>query len=399
MTNILDIFKFVFNNMLEKKGRVFLTISGIIIGIFTFTFFIFASQGLSNAITEQFSTFGLNVLGVQKAGTAAGPPSGEGLTDTDIEKIKQVITDYKSVDPGIAGSVQYEYGREKAIITTVSYPDRVWIDGFEDLGFEIEEGRFLRNGDKNVIFLGYKAAKNSFGEDNQVTVGSSIKVNDKSLRVIGIGKERGDLFLDGSAQIPFDTAKEVLNQETYSLIRINFYDSANLDLMEEAIDRKLNPRGKEKEIQITSPKQAIEQFDMIIGGLQMIIGFVSLIALIVGGINVMNTMYSNILERTNEISVMKALGATNSDIRNIFLIESGTLGFVGVVIGYGLSFALAKTLSYLITNYAGYNVPVYFEPNFFLIIIITTSLAAMIFGTYPAIKAARINPANNLKDE
>ncbi|MCA9496176.1 MAG: ABC transporter permease [Nanoarchaeota archaeon] len=154
MTNILDIFKFVFNNMLEKKGRVFLTISGIIIGIFTFTFFIFASQGLSNAITEQFSTFGLNVLGVQKAGTAAGPPSGEGLTDTDIEKIKQVITDYKSVDPGIAGSVQYEYGREKAIITTVSYPDKVWIDGFEDLGFEIEEGRFLRNGDKNVLFLG-----------------------------------------------------------------------------------------------------------------------------------------------------------------------------------------------------------------------------------------------------
>ncbi|MCA9459255.1 MAG: ABC transporter permease [Nanoarchaeota archaeon] len=399
MTNILDILKFVFNNMFEKKSRVFLTISGIIIGIFTFTFFIFASQGLSNAITEQFSTFGLNVLAVQKAGTSAGPPSGEGLTDTDIAKIKQVISDYKYVAPGIASSIQYEYGREKAIIVSISYPDEIWEEASDDIGIEIEEGRFLRNGDKGVIFLGYKAAKTAFGDDNPVNVGSSIKVGDKSLRVIGIGKERGDLFLDSSVQITFDDAKEILNQDTYSLIRISFYDNADLDVMQANIERKLNPRGKEKQITITSPKQAIEQFDMILGGLQMIIGFVSFIALIVGGINVMNTMYSNILERTNEISVMKALGATNADIRNMFLIESGTLGLTGVIIGFLLSFGLAKTLSYLITNYAGYNVPVYFEINFFLIIVITTTIIAMLFGTYPAIKAAQINPADNLKDE
>lgn len=131
----------------------------------------------------------------------------------------------------------------------------------------------------------------------------------------------------------------------------------------------------------------------------MIIGFVSSVALVVGGINVMNTMYSNVLERLNEISVMKAIGATNADIRNIFLVESSILGFLGATAGFLFAYSLAKVLSLVIINFAKFNVPVYFEVSFFFQVILIAAFFAMLFGTYPAIRAARTNPADNLRDE
>lgn len=400
MTNLLDIYRIVIKNMLEKKGRVFLTISGIVIGVFTFTFFMMASGGLENAITEQFSSFGLNVLGVRSVDNqvSGGPPGGGGMTDTDIARIKQVVSDYKYVSPVIFYTGEYEYGRDKARITGISYPDEYWEDAREDLGFEIAEGRFLRSGDSNVVVMGAKATE-SFGVDKPITLGTSLKINGTSMRVIGILKEEGDLFLDSSMIMPFDTIKEISGQETYTIVRISFFEGTDLQFMQEAIERKLNPNNDEKRVEITSPQQAIEQFQEILGVLQMIIGFVSAIALVVGGINVMNTMYSNILERINEISVIKALGGTNGDVRNMFLLESSILGFIGSIIGFMSAYILAEMLSYVITNFLGYNVPVYFDFVFFLEVVLVTSFFAMLFGTYPAIRAAQVNPAENLRDE
>ena len=113
----------------------------------------------------------------------------------------------------------------------------------------------------------------------------------------------------------------------------------------------------------------------------------------------MNTMYSNILERINEISVMKALGATNSDIRNMFLIESSILGLIGAFVGFMLAYGLAELLSYLITNFGGYNVPVNFSFELFIYTMLITTFFAMLFGTYPAIRASYVDPADNLRDE
>jgi putative ABC transport system permease protein len=199
--------------------------------------------------------------------------------------------------------------------------------------------------------------------------------------------------------MPFDDIKEISGQDTYTGIRVSFAEGVDLELMKQNIERKLNPNNDKKTVEISSPQQAIDQFNNIIGVLQMIIGFVSSIALVVGGINVMNTMYSNILERINEISVMKALGGTNADIRNLFLIESLILGLTGAFIGFFLSYGLAELLSYLITNFAGYNVPINFDLTFFFLVMFITSFFSMLFGTYPAIRAARVNPADNLRDD
>jgi len=398
MIGFSEILSLVLKNMFEKKSRVFLTISGIVIGIFTFTFFIFVSQGLTNAIQGQFSSFGVNVVIVQSSENSAGtgPPQGTGLTDTDVSKIKQVVKGYKYVAPFIFNTTQFEFGREKEVITTLAYPSRYWSDVTEDLGLEVEKGRNLKEGDKKVLLIGSKTASDAFKKE--IKVGNALKYNNQNYRIIGIIKERGDLFVDNAIITSFDDIKEISGQDTYSGIRASFYEGVDSSIQEKAILRKLNPNGKEKRVQTTTPQQVIERFNQILGVLTLIISFISSIALLVGGINVMNTMYSNVLERKNEISVLKALGATNKEVLKIFLVESSIFGFIGSLIGFFGSYILAKILSTIITS-IGYNVPVYFDFMFLVEVVLVTSFFAMIFGTYPAWKGAQIDPADNLRDE
>ncbi len=393
---IIEALKLTVNYMLEKKSRVFITLSGIIIGIFTFTFFVFVSAALSNSIAEQFNSLGGNVLGVKSIGQQTGP-TGDGLTDKEIQKIRQVVKDINYIAPGIFANFQIENGNEIGSTVGLGFPDEYLDEVSKDFKTEILEGRDIRRGDKSVLVLGNKFAKNAF--KNEIKVGNSLKINGESYRVIGILKAKGDLFIDQSISMSFSDIKKIANQETYSVIRISFKEGADLDYYKDVIGRKLNPNGSEKKFEITSSQQVIDQFNQILGLLTGIIGFISSVALLVGGINVMNTMYSNVIERVNEISVMKAMGATNADIISLFLIESSILGFIGALIGYMLSFMLAKSLSILITVYTGYNITVYFDYVFTIEVLLITTIFTALFGTYPAIKAARVNPADNLRDE
>lgn len=399
MISLADSLGLIYRYFMEKKGRAFLTISGIIIGIFTFCFFLFMSQGLSNAIEGQFSSFGLNVVGVTKVGNGVsnGPPGGFGMTDKDVNTVKKTVDNYKYVAPFTFYTGPYEYGREKQGFTSLGYKMEDWQDVSSDLGFELEQGRNLKSGDSGVIMIGAKAAE-AFGENNKIGLGNSLKANGVSLRVVGILKERGDFMVDNAIIMSNKDISRIAEQDTYTGVRVSFYDEVDVNSMIEKLDMELNNRGKEKNYDFSTPSQAIDQFQSIVGVLTAIISFVSFIALLVGGINVLNTMHSNVIERTNEISTFKAIGATNKDIVKIYLMESAFFGFFGALIGFFLSFGLAKLISIGITQ-IGYNVPVFFEFGFFSTVVVVTTIATMVFGTYPAISASKVNPADNLRDE
>jgi len=393
---IAEYFKLVLRSLTVKKGRTFLTILGIVIGIFTFTFFVFVSQGLNNAIVEQFSSIGLNTL-VVKLSSSGAQPGGGGLTDTDIQKIKKVASNYEFVAPAIFYMPKVEFDRDINYLMAVSYPDEYFQDVFNTLDIKMYAGKELKPGEKGAVMIGYKVARDIFS--NNINIGDSILLNGKKFRVIGIIKERGDMMVDKSIFMNFNDIKKLSGENTYSVIRINYYKGADLNFEKKKLLKVLNPNPKVKKYDITSPSQMIKTFNQILGLLTAIIIFISSVALVVGSINVMNTMYSNIIERINEISVMKAIGARNSDIFFIFLIESALLGFIGGLTGFVFAFAFAKILSVVILKYAGYVVPIYFNFIIFLEILFGTTILTSIFGTYPAIKAAHINPADNLRDE
>ena len=398
---INESFKFVLNYMNNGKTRVFLTLLGIMIGIFTFSFFIFVSNGLSDAISNQFSSFGGNILAVQPANNQAffGPPTGGELTNKEYSELKQVLKNAKYIAPGIVINDYFFYGNKKFKALAFGYQDKYLTEVEKDLSLNPYLGRELKMGDKGVLVLGYKLAFDPNGKQ-LIKVGSSIKVKNKNFRVIGINKEHGDFMIDNSIEIPFSDLKSLswLNN-TYSVFRISFPKGTDLNYMTKVIDRKLNPNNKAKKVDVTSAKQIMEKLNNIIGVLGGIIIFISFIALLVGGINVMNSIYSNVIERTNEISVMKAIGGTNYDILSLFLIESLLLGFFGSLFGFLLSFGFAKFVSILVLKLTSYEVPINFNLKLFILTLFFTSLFTTIFGLYPAYKATKVNPADNLRDE
>jgi len=398
MINLIEVSRIVLGYFSEKKGRVFLTLAGIIIGIFTFSFFIFMAQGLSNAITEQFESLGVNVLTVNPAGAQAGPSGGEGLTDTDIARIEQVVTGVNYIASSISTSANFELGNEEENFFALGYSEENLRDVFRDLGVEAEQGRLLEQRDRGAILVGAGVANQGY-QDQEIQLGNVMRVDDRSFRVIGIMEEQGDFFVDNSIFMPIRDVELISGQSTYGEIRVSFREGTDLEEMQERIENQLNPNPDEPEVDVISPQQVIDQLNEIVGVLTMVIAFVSSIALLVGGVNVMNTIHASVIERSKEISVMKAIGATNLDIKKIFFVESALYGLVGSTVGFLLSFGVAKLISVFIDVFTSFSVPVYFDYSLFIGVVLFTTVLTVIFGLYPASQSAKVKPIDNLNEE
>lgn len=394
-----SLLKLVLSIMKEKKLRVFLTTSGILIGIFTFCFFQFASQGLSQGVENQIATFGLATLNVQSVdgSNSGGPPTGDGLTEKMVREIEKISSGYKYVAPNIFYIGSYTYGREESSIVTLAYKDEDLNELYKDINFELLEGRDIRPGDTGVAVIGYKVATQEF--EKEITVGSSLKIDGKSFRVVGILKSRDDLFIDSSMRIPFDELQEISEQETFSNIRISYFQDVDVSREKEKIEDYFNKPNKPRIVSVSSTEETLEDINQIFYTLNIVIGFISAIALVVGGINVMNTMYSNVLERINEISVFKAIGSTNENIITMYVIESMILSLIGSMIGYFMSYFTAVGLSGFVQNSLGFLFPVTFSTSYLITVVIATLIFGCFFGAYPAYLAAKVDPADNLRDE
>ncbi|MFP4401832.1 MAG: ABC transporter permease [Candidatus Nanoarchaeia archaeon] len=396
---VFDLTKLVLKTLQEKPLRVFLTTFGIFIGIFTFTFFQFAGTGLSQGVENQISSFGLNVLTISSPENSQqnGPPGGGGVEQKTIEELKRIADGYKYISGSIFYSTRYEYGREEESILALAYPDEDLNDIYEDLNVEIAQGRNIRQGDSGVVVLGAKVAQDTF--NRELRVGNSISTNGKSFRVVGILEAKDDLFIDSSMRMSFSDIEDLSGQDTFTNVRVSYFQGVDIEAEREKIDSYFNRPNQPKEIEISSPQQTLEQINAIFFTLNIVISVIAGIALVVGGINVMNTMYSNVLERVNEISVQKAMGATNSQIVYMYIVESVILSIVGSIIGYLTSFWVAQILSDVVLNSIGFSFPVVFSWVYFLGAVIATVLFGGFFGAYPAYLAANVNPADNLRDE
>jgi putative ABC transport system permease protein len=398
MIKTKDVLKLVNSYLSHNKLRSTLTISGIVIGVFVLVFFIFLSFGLKAGIYEQFSASGLNIIGVQLTENKKnGAPQGEGLTKIEISKIKSVVTDYKYIQGGIFYTSIVEYKGKQTTQIFLGYEN--WKEIRQDFSMPLEKGRHIKDNDKSSVVLGAKVVSN-LNKETDIKLFENILINGKKYKVVGILKERGDLFVDGTAYMSQNEIKRLSKQDTFSLIRISYKDGVNINSEIEKLDIALNGRNinKKQKYSFQSPQKVIEQVSNIINILTFVISFVSFISLITGGINVLNTMNSNTNERIGQISTMKAIGATNKDILKLFLTESFFLGLIGSFLGFFLAYGFAKGIEIIISA-IGYTLPILFNLNLMLLVVIITSIGTTIFGTYPALKAAKINPSENLKDD
>jgi putative ABC transport system permease protein len=227
---------------------------------------------------------------------------------------------------------------------------------------------------------------------NQDPVGKNIKIGDKTFLIIGVAAEKGG-NIDNRAYIPYTTAKTIFNVKNYSSIVMKATDSSNIDTAFKRIEIALYRDLDKDEFTVLSQKDLLNSFSSILSTITLGIGAIAAISLLVGGIGIMNIMLVTVTERTREIGLRKAVGATPNNIAIQFLIEATALSVLGGSIGIGLGILVA----FLIKTYANFDavVPLWS----ILLAFLFSAFVGMLFGTYPALKAAKKDPIEALRYE
>ncbi|MFC1691058.1 ABC transporter permease [Nanoarchaeota archaeon] len=404
---ILDYIKLAFNALTKRKLRSWLTLIGVFIGIAAVVSLIGLGEGLRNAITSQFGMMGTDILTVQASGTQFGPPGTGSINPLKKDYISRIknINGVEAVIGRILESGKLEFNDRIAIGFGASVPDGEERKIMEDtLNLEPIRGRLLKDGDKNKAMLGsvfYEQGKDMYGKP--IDSGSRILLQDKEFEVVGILGKKGNFMLDGLVWINEDVIRDMYdNKDDYNIIVIKVKKNADMDEVTLDVEKFLRKERDvdvgEEDFTITTPQQMLAQLNSTLFAVQLFVYIIAAVSLLVGGIGIMNTMYTAVLERTKEIGVMKAIGAKNSTIFFMFFIESGLLGSVGGLAGATIGALVAKGMAFAGGLALGSDL---IQAQITIWLFIGSVAFAFIIGTIagisPAIRASRLHPIDALR--
>ena len=395
--------------------RTVLTTLGIVIGISTVIMVLSAGEGFRSLINDEIKSLGSDTLFIKtrvppttknRASTLT-PGISVGITtfkqrDLDnIKKLNNVVNDYGMVT-GMAVT-SYRNNRKNAIYYGSS-SERFIIDQHT-----LKEGRFYNSaedaGASQVAILGSNIANDLFGQDDPL--GKLIRIGNLNFQVIGVYNTQGSVGgsgADDSVYIPLGTAQKKMLGVDYITVAVVQLKDVNLgDATAESIRLSLrhshNITNPDKDdFIVMTQAQVLDIYNTIFNGITILLIAIASISLIVGGVGIMNIMYVVVTERTSEIGLKKALGATNSDILKEFLIESVLVTVLGGIIGI----IFGAFLSWIVSIIASYNglTWVFTVPLYSIIIAVGVSgVIGISFGVLPARSAAKLDPIEALRYE
>jgi putative ABC transport system permease protein len=404
---ILDLFELSVKNLRRRGKRSWLTVIGIVIGITAIVALFSLSQGLEQSITQEFETLGANAIyvlpGSGLGGFTASPEGQGGLDDSDLEAVRRA-TGVDEAGPTIFQPYPAEFSGDRSTVYIVGIPT----DSSQELimktnNFVVVEGRNLRQTDRFSGLAGSSLHSGNAFED-QVGLRSQLKTGDYDVRIVGLLEPTGDPTYDQGVVVPIETARDIIGEEDRTdFIVAEPQPGQEPKQVAENIEEELrNERGVQEgneDFTVSTADDLLESFFSILGVVQtVVIGIVS-IALLVGGLGIMNTMYMSVSERTKEIGVMKAIGATERQILTIYLIESGIIGLIGGFIGTAIGLGVSEAAFYLVRNFSG--IPIYPARSVPLILgaLGISFLLGAVSGFLPARKAAKLEPVEAIRKQ
>jgi putative ABC transport system permease protein len=395
------------------KSRSLLTILGIVIGITAIILVMSLGEGARGLILGQIQSIGSKIIAVVPGRRPSGPTDiiatfTDSLKARDLDALSNRANapHLVNVMPVVFGSQTASYGSETyrpTILGVTDYFAKIY-DVYPDEGrvFSDDEVR----GYADVVVIGSEVKEELFG--NEPALGEKIKIKGKNFRIIGIIGKTGQLsFLnfDQAAFIPYTTAQQyVFGIKYFNRLVVEADSEEYVEQTVADVTRTLrNVHGitdpEKDDFFVETQAEALETVGTVLSVLTLFLASVAAISLVVGGIGIMNIMLVSVTERTREIGLRKALGATNRDILMQFLTEAVMLtltgGVIGISLGAGLSALLALLLSQFYELAWGFALPL----SAILLGIGVSSAIGLIFGIYPAREAARMNPIDALRYE
>jgi putative ABC transport system permease protein len=407
MSSVLELNKLAINNLLRRKLRAYLTIIGIFIGIASIVALISLGQGLQAAILDSFSSFGPDLLLIQAKTAGFGPPgslAGAQLTDKDFNVIRGV-PGVEVVAKRTLRLATVEFKKRSNILYTTFLPDdRAARDLVIAVGkVNVGTGRMLDSGDSGRVMLGYGLSESTGPFKRTISAGDSVNINGKRFGVASILKKSGNPNQDNAVLFTEKAFDDMFNPgDTIGIIIAKVRKGTDPNKVADDITRTLGKQrgvkdGKE-DFTVQTPGQVLSAFNTIINIVQAVLVGIAAISLMVGGIGVMNTMYTAVLERTREIGVIKAIGGRNSDIFMLFFFESGMLGMVGGLIGLLIGMGMAKMVEIVGAQVLGSSLLKASFPLWLILgALFFSFIIGSISGTLPAMQAAKISPVEALR--
>jgi len=403
LSNLLENFKMAIESIISNKMRSFLTMLGIIIGISSVITIVSLGQGGQNTITGEFEKIGSSTINVSVDTTKA--ERSDYITYKDVEQIKEKVDTIKYISPVVSkmGVSISEKKTKRANITGAN------TDFFPIQNVEIIYGRPFNEREyeegRAVIVIDEYSARELFGYTD--VVGKSIKIGNKispsKATIIGVYKlDMGGFSFDTSqmpsliyAPITFVgniyPDEFLIDKLTFMAINKDSGDAAG-NGVKNVLESRHNNRGQDK-YKVENALKQLDQVNKVLGIFTAFIGAVAAISLLVGGIGVMNIMLVSVTERTREIGIRKAIGATTNAILLQFLTESVIISVIGGIIGM----ISGITGAYIIGKFA--NITPSLSIGVIIGAIVFSSAVGIFFGIYPARKAANLDPIDALRYE
>ena len=406
--SVISSWQVLYNN----KMRSGLTILGIVIGVWAVVFLVSFGRGHEANITAVFESMGANAIYITSASTMTQGVSGAtgSLTVEDAEAIANPnrAPSVELVAPISEKLAKVIYGNEDSNVDIMgATPDISQV-----ISYPVAIGEFISEEDvkrgANVAVLGSKTATDLFG--TEYPIGATIRISGSRFEVIGVLEKKGGFI--GSADdfviIPLTTMQSrILGQTTtrgrpIQTIAIKAISTDMIDAAREEATAILRQRhhireGEDDDFTVIDMQEILSSMREVLGIMQVFLGSVGAIALLVGGIGIMNIMLVSVTERTREIGIRKAVGAKRRDILRQFLVESAMLSMSGGIIGL----ILAVIATSLITGVelGPYPVQAPMSPDIVIIALSVAVIVGLASGIYPAYRAARLDPIESLRHE
>ncbi|MFH1291696.1 MAG: ABC transporter permease [bacterium] len=396
----------------RNRVRSFLTMLGIIIGVMSVIVIMSVGAGAQSLILNQITGMGSNLVGVLpgKSDEKGPPASAMGILITSLkyDDVQILVSGYQHI---IAGAVYTRgidtiaWGYNKTDTTFLGTN----VDYLQVEDAKVDKGRFFNQAEEKayarVAVLGSQVAEDLFNGTDPV--GQKIKIKKTSFTIIGVMRERGVSGFqnqDDQIFVPITTAQKVLlgiNYISFARLKINHAD--NVDKSMEYISYRLRElhdidKPEHDDFSVRSMAQGIEVFTQITNALKFFLTAIAAIALVVGGIGIMNIMLATVQERTQEIGLRKAVGAKGVQIMWQFLVETVTITFLGGLIGIIFGVVISIVIAF-VANYLGYDWDLVISIFSILLACLVSIGVGLVFGLIPARRASRLDPIAALRYE
>ena len=400
-----------FDTLRANKLRSALTIIGVSVGVVTVIFMVSIIQGLNKAFADQIESLGSNTIFVSKFAPSFGRPPGpdeihrKDLTMEDAEALRTDAPSIVGVSPihrMIASTVRYQ---DKQTDTPILFGVTPYYE-FVQTQY-VASGRFVNEIDmqdrSNVVIIGVDVKQALFPYEDPVD--KEVRINGNPFRIVGVMEPLGNFFgqsRDNSIFVPITTFDKYYPDRPFPEVvffvivrpRSRAFVKPAIDEITDILRRRRRvPAGAPDNFGISSQDSLLDVYNQLTGATALVLTSISFVALMIGGIGVMNIMLVSVTERTKEIGVRKAVGATRLNILSQFLIEAVVLTAIGGLAGL----AIGEVASLLMNRYSP--LPAYVPLWAIGVGVGISAAVGIIFGLWPAWKAARLNPIDALRWE